>query len=112
MSKFIKKVDEVLRRARNNGDASDAPYSATYTDGELVLRHYGTVIFVNKNGDITRLGGWSSSDRDAISTAFRFSGRSGIDVTRSAAVAKKASANGMPVNEMDGWYVIGSYSHD
>lgn len=83
------------------------PYEAQYfpEDSRMQLYHYGTLIYEDIDGEITRLGGWSASDRDAISTAMSFSGIQGY-VSNSDSNKKYASG------QMDGWYLISNTTGD
>lgn len=98
MTKYIKKVSDVIKRAISSGHGKDGPYEALFQNGHLQLFHYNTLIFESNYGEIVQLGGYSSSDRDAIGTALICIGDP-RSVTRSSALAKK---NNLP--EKNGWY--------
>ena len=106
MTKRIQLVRDLLMKARRNPDklVKSQNYSAMYftePNEGLVLEHYGTKIFqvdLDK-GMIVRLGGFSFSDRDAISTAMELMGFDGF-VSNSKSYMNKGYL------EMDGWYIV------
>ncbi len=104
MPKILKQVSEVLDRARKNGSATKKPYDAKYFKKPyegIRLYHYGTLIFdFNMDmGRIVELGGYSSSDQNAISTAMRKMGLY-------AYVSKSEKFEGKGHPKMRGWYII------
>lgn len=99
MPKHIKLVEDVIESARNKGRGKKSHYEAECGNGECRLYHYGTLIFHARYNVVKELGGWSGSDRDAISTAMTEWGLPYF-VSNAKSNAKKAEF------EMDGWYVI------
>lgn len=97
MPKEIKKVEQVMLKARREGEATNKPYRAVY-DGRMRLYHYGTLIFASESNKLTYVGGYSASDRDAIYTAFQVMG---IPYNISNAQKKPSWAR----MEMNGWWL-------
>ena len=83
MGKFIQKVADLVKVALQKGSAKNKPYEARYSNGALVLIHYGIPILgVKDNGEMT-MGGYSQSDRNAIETALIvFQGRKNYNIMK------------------------------
>ena len=103
MSKYIKKVEELIRRVRNSRKnvGKSGSYSVEVNDDRsgLQLFHYNTMIFYGQNGRIIDLGGWSNSDRDAINTAL-----SVMEIP--LYVSRSYSSKKIMVGENGVWYIL------
>ena len=98
MGKHIKKVAEILRRAKEKGHADSHPYSADYDEGTIRLYHYGTLIFKSQGSNLEELGGYSKSDADSIGTAMKVMG------TKYSGVSQSDRYKDKP--QMNGWYLL------
>jgi len=101
MTKYITKVGNIIKKSLlHRKKYVSGSYIANVNNGAIQLWHYGTLIFQanRETGKIERLGGWSLSDRNSISTAMHVIGTRYTDVSHSSKYKNNP--------EMGGWYLI------
>lgn len=93
-------IEEMIESSRKKGVSKRKSYEVRHPDiMEFEIFHYGTLIYHSRYNTLIELGGFSGSDRDAISTAMTVCGFP-YYVSNAESNSKKAEF------EMDGWYVI------
>ena len=99
MPRYIQLIEDIIKKSMKKGYSKSGEYEAFYLkpSGVVTLKHYGTIIFQGSLGQIYKLGGYSKSDKNAISTAMRI-----LKIPGTISSARKYEDK----NKRNGWYII------